>query len=60
MKIKQVETPVVGVGAKGMKGCCMSVGNIQAKEYPAPNTDGIKIRGTGAAIKGVMARGPMG
>lgn len=23
-------------------------------------TDGIKIRGTGAAIKGVMARGPMG
>lgn len=23
-------------------------------------TDGIKIRGTGAATKGVMARGPMG
>ena len=24
-----------------------------------PKTDGIKIRGTGAATKGVMARGPM-
>jgi hypothetical protein len=60
MKIKQVETPVVGVGAKGMKGCCMSVANTQSKEYPAIKTDGVKIRGAGAAIKGVMARGPMG
>ena len=25
----------------------------------APKTSGIKIRGTGAATKGVMARGPM-
>jgi hypothetical protein len=25
-----------------------------------PKTSGIKIRGTGAATKGVMARGPMG
>lgn len=24
-----------------------------------PKTDGVKIRGTGAAIKGVMSRGPM-
>lgn len=60
MKIKQVETPVVGVGAKGMKDCCMSIGNTQSKEYPPIKTDGVKIRGTGAAIKGVMARGPMG
>lgn len=60
MKIKQVETPVVGVGAKGMKDCCVSVANIQSKDYPAIKTDGVKIRGTGAAIKGVMARGPMG
>lgn len=38
----------------------MSVGNIDksAGEYPVKKT-GIKIRGTGAATKGVMARGPM-
>lgn len=60
MKIKQVETPVVGVGAKGMKDCCVSVANTRSKEYPEIKTDGVKIRGTGAAIRGVMARGPMG
>ena len=37
----------------------MSVGNISRDDYPAPETSGIKIRGTGAATKGVMARGPM-
>ena len=39
---------------------CMSVGNISNKPdgYPA-KTDGVKVRGTGAATKGVMARGPM-
>ena len=38
----------------------MSVGNITRDGYdPAPKTTGIKIRGTGAATKGVMARGPM-
>ena len=37
----------------------MSVGNISAKSYPATKTSGIKIRGTGAATKGTMARGPM-
>jgi hypothetical protein len=37
----------------------MSVGNISRDDYPAPKTSGIKIRGTGAATKGVMARGPM-
>ena len=37
----------------------MSVGNISRDAYPAPKTSGIKIRGTGAATKGVMARGPM-
>lgn len=39
---------------------CMSVGNISNKPdgYPT-KTSGIKIRGTGAATKGVMARGPM-
>ena len=38
----------------------MSVGNINRDGYdPEPKTSGIKIRGTGAATKGVMARGPM-
>lgn len=38
----------------------MSVGNINRDGYdPEPKTSGIKIRGTGCATKGVMARGPM-
>ena len=37
----------------------MSVGNISRDSYKEPKTTGIKIRGTGAATKGVMARGPM-
>ena len=36
----------------------IAVGGI-AKSQPGTKTDGIKIRGTGAATKGVMARGPM-
>jgi hypothetical protein len=38
----------------------MSVGNVNRNGYnPDVKTTGIKIRGTGAATKGVMARGPM-
>jgi len=38
----------------------MSVGSINREGYdPAPKTSGIKIRGTGCATKGTMARGPM-
>ena len=38
----------------------MSVGNIdKSKGEPGIKTSGIKIRGTGAATKGTMARGPM-
>jgi hypothetical protein len=38
----------------------MSVGNINRDGYnPEAKTTGIKIRGTGCATKGVMARGPM-
>lgn len=35
-----------------------SVGGV-FKSQPGTKTDGIKIRGTGAATKGTMARGPM-
>jgi hypothetical protein len=38
----------------------MSVGNINRHGFAEPKTSGIKIRGTGCATKGVMARGPMG
>jgi len=38
----------------------VSVGNISKSAGDEKiKTDGIKIRGTGAATKGVMARGPM-
>ena len=38
----------------------VSVGNISKSAGNEPTkTTGIKIRGTGAATKGVMARGPM-
>jgi hypothetical protein len=38
----------------------VSVGNISKSAGNEPTkTSGIKIRGTGAATKGVMARGPM-
>ena len=36
-----------------------SVGNISKSDGAGVKTSGIKIRGTGAATKGIMARGPM-
>ena len=47
-------------GAKRMTEMNPSVGGISKGNYKPVKTDGIKIRGTGAATKGVMARGPMG
>jgi hypothetical protein len=37
----------------------MSVGNISKSDGGATKTSGIKMRGTGAATKGLMSRGPM-
>jgi hypothetical protein len=37
----------------------MTVGNINRRPQPAAKTTGIKMRGAGAATKGVMSRGPM-
>ncbi len=42
-----------------MKDTNVSVASNHSNEYPGVKTSGIKIRGTGAATKGVMARGPM-
>jgi hypothetical protein len=47
-------------GSNVMKEMNISAGNISKGNYKEPKTSGIKIRGTGAATKGVMARGPMG
>jgi hypothetical protein len=44
---------------KYMKDANVSVANTHSNDYPGVKTSGIKIRGTGAATKGVMARGPM-
>lgn len=38
---------------------CAVLGNIAANLPPGTKTSGIKMRGTGAATKGLMARGPM-
>ena len=44
---------------KHMMDTNVSVANNHSNEYKPTKTSGIKIRGTGAATKGVMARGPM-
>lgn len=44
---------------KAMKDTNVSVANNHSNEYPGVKTSGIKVRGTGAATKGLMARGPM-
>ena len=44
---------------QGLKDKNISADNMRTEDYPGVKTSGIKIRGTGAATKGVMARGPM-
>ncbi len=57
------KAPSVVVGAEPakttMRKANVSVANTRSQDYPPTKTSGIKIRGTGAATKGVMARGPM-
>lgn len=47
-------------GAECMNEMNISVGGISKNNGKEAKTSGIKIRGTGAATKGTMARGPMG
>ena len=58
---KKVPTVVVGEAdnKKYLKELSVSVANVRSNDYKPTKTDGIKIRGTGAATKGLMARGPM-
>ena len=50
----------VHTGAECMDEMNMSVAGVSKGNYAPTKTSGIKIRGTGAATKGTMARGPMG
>ena len=58
---KKVASVVVGEepAKETMRKANVSVANVRSQDYPPVKTSGIKIRGTGAATKGVMARGPM-
>lgn len=58
---KKVATPAVGRDdiKKTMKDANVSAANTHSNVYKGTKTDGIKIRGTGAATKGLLARGPM-
>ena len=51
--------PIKEAGVSDNKESNVSVANRRSNDYPGVKTSGIKIRGTGAATKGVMARGPM-
>ena len=46
-------------GAKVMNDMNVSAGVISKGNYKPTKTSGIKMRGAGAATKGVMSRGPM-
>lgn len=50
---------VVTKPGNGIDKMNISVGNVSKGNYAPEKTDGIKIRGTGAATKGTKARGPM-
>ena len=58
---QKVPTVVVGEedNKKYLRETNVSVANSRSNDYKPTKTDGIKIRGTGCATKGVMARGPM-
>ena len=56
--VKSAQNQISGVGQ--MDSLNIGVGTVNKGNTKPAKTTGIKIRGTGAATKGVMARGPMG
>ena len=62
---KQVPTPKIKLAGgetdntASNKKLNVSVANRHSNDYPATKTTGVKVRGTGAATKGLYARGPM-
>ncbi len=58
---KKLNTASTAVsGAERMRNMNISLGTISKGNYKPEKTDGITIRGVGAATKGIKARGPMG
>jgi len=57
--VKATDNPGSGPDHSDANTVNMSVGNINRRPAPATKTTGIKMRGAGAATKGVMSRGPM-
>jgi hypothetical protein len=58
-KVKAEANPGSGPDHSSTDTVNMTVGNHTKRVNNTVKTSGIKIRGTGAATKGVMARGPM-
>jgi hypothetical protein len=58
-KIKAEENPGSGPDHSNTDTLAMSTGAYTNKLNKPIKTTGIKMRGTGAATKGVMSRGPM-
>ena len=58
-KVSIAENPGSGKNLSRADTVELTVGNVNKSSGGAPKTSGIKMRGTGAATKGVMARGPM-
>ena len=59
-KVAALENPGFGPNMSKLENLDMAVGAYsKSAGNEATKTSGIKIRGTGAATKGVMARGPM-
>jgi hypothetical protein len=58
---KKASSPVVGTEPvkTNLRETAVGVANSRSQAYPETKRSGIKIRGTGAATRGVTARGPM-
>ena len=46
-------------GAENPRDLCMVIGNLSKEPAPPAKTSGVKMRGSGAATRGFMSRGPM-
>ena len=60
-KIKPFKMAEAGVESvkEDLKNTRTVAANKRSDPYPPTKTDGIRMRGAGAATKGVMCRGPM-
>ena len=60
-KIKPFKMAEAGVGSvkEDLKNTRTVAGNKRSDPYPPVKTSGIRMKGAGAATKGVMCRGPM-